>query len=149
MTSMASISGIPARTNAESCREKCISSSCFNFFFVSSNWRTLVFSFRRRTSNPCSTRAAIADLTEVASVTPRTRFPPSVVARYLNFTVVPSHRVDVPKDLGDGRDVVRHQLDPAVAKGPHPLSHGELVDLLVIGLPGEQLPHLLREKKQL
>ena len=44
ITSIASTSGIPARTKAASCREKCMSSPCGSFFLVTSNARTLFFS---------------------------------------------------------------------------------------------------------
>src|SRR4051794_31523430 len=148
MTSRDSINGIPARTNADSCREKCISSSCFSFFRVISNCRTLRLGRSVETLYPCSTSPDIAVLIDVAVVVPLTDFPASVVAWYRNLPITSSARVDVSQNLGDRRDVVRHELDPGVTKGPHSLGHGELLDLVVPSLARDQLTHRLAYDKQ-
>src|SRR4051812_11628150 len=91
----------------------------------------------------------MAVLIEVAVVVPLTRFPSSVVAWYRNLPMPSSDRVDVPEDLGDRGDVVRHQLDPRVTQRPHPLGHRELLDLVVARLARDQLAHRLAHDEQL
>src|SRR5437773_3638609 len=148
MTSSASIKGMPARTNADSCREKCISSSCLSFFFVISNWRTLRLSRSCLTSRPRSTSEAIAVFTEVAVATPEVFLPSSVTAWYLNLLIRSSDHVDVPEDLRDGRHVVGDQLDATVTQCSHPLSYCQVLDLVVPRLASDQLPHLLGDGQQ-
>src|SRR5712691_3590117 len=149
ITSIASTSGIPARTKAASCREKCMSSPCGSFFFVTSNLRKLFFSLSLRTSRPWSTSAAMAIFTETASVTPRIRCPPSVTASYLYFTIATSDRVQASDEFGDRCDTVGNELHPAVPERPHALRDRELLDLVVVRFPHEKLLHLLRDEEQL
>src|SRR2546423_2992879 len=112
-------------------------SPCGSFFFVSSNSRKLFFSLSLRTSRPSSTSAAMAVLTETALVTPRIRFPPSVVASYLYLIIATSDRVQASDDFRDGRDTVRDELDPAVSERSHALLDRERLDLVVVRLVHE------------
>src|SRR3954452_8275284 len=130
-TRMASRIGTPARMNAASCRERCISSVRLILVLVSSSWRTLCFSSSFLTERSRLNSATRADVIVSASCSPFTRAPSGASATYENLGISRSQGVDASDDFGDGRDVGVDQGAGLLAERAHAFALGEKAHGLV------------------
>src|SRR4051795_8509908 len=118
-TRMASRIGTPARVNAASCRDRCISSVRLILVLVSSSWRMLCFSSSFLTDRSRLSSATRAEVMVSASCMPFTRAPSGASATYENLGISRSQGVDASDDLCDGRDVLFDQGAGLLAQRPH------------------------------
>src|SRR4051794_31674828 len=141
--SSASTSGIPARTNAATWREKCITSERGTLRFVSSisvNLRVLRIFL---TSSCCASSSLRRLSTLTASALARTLLPSASTATYLNAVMGGSDHVQGAEHLVDGRHVALDQPQRLGLERDHALRHREVAQVLVRGLGDHQLLHLV------
>src|SRR4051812_26062882 len=147
--SSASTSGMPARTNAATWREKCMTSERGTLRFVSSisvNLRVRRIFF---TSSCCESSSLRRLSTLTASALARTLLPSESTATYLNAVIRGSDHVQGAEHLVDGGDVALDQPQRLGLERDHALGHGEVAQILVRGLGDDQLLHLIADDQQL
>src|SRR3954463_7730415 len=148
--SSASTSGMPARTNAATWREKCMTSERGTLRGVSSisvNLRCLRIFL---TSSCCASSSLRRLSTLTASAFARTFLPSGSTATYLNaVTGAGLHHVEGAEHLVDRGDVALDEPQRLGLERHHALRDGEVPELLVGGFGDDELLHLVADHEQL
>src|SRR6266542_6099599 len=145
----ASISGRPARMNAPSCRDRCMTASRSTRGAVSSAWRMLFFSVIRILRSSRSYRASSAASRLSAFSTPFANCPVALIATYEYLAMSSPYDVDGSENLGQIRHAALHQADCLFLERAHSLGAGQLAQLVVRRTIEDQLADRVRHGHQL
>src|SRR5215831_13362891 len=143
----ASMSGSPARTNALSWRDRCMTSSRLTperpMLALALRFSLTWTPRRLRWYSACSAASRVA-----ARWVPLARCPSGPIATYSNFATSAPH-IDRPDDLGHRGHAGLDQPRRLLAERAHPLRAGHLAHLLVRGPIHHQLPDRIGDEHEL